>query len=132
LGEKGCPKFLWEYLKNSEDGDKEGEESCILPPYFSFFFNSLLCFQSPIKTLKENTTKVTQLFHIMSTLKGKLEQRNKDKYAGETIDAYLMKLNSSNTREVEKDPLSFYTNAIAYLMKWFNFSDDNYRSHCPV
>jgi hypothetical protein len=34
--------------------------------------------------------------------------------------------------EVEKDLLSFYTNAIAYLMKWFNFSDENYLSHCPV
>jgi hypothetical protein len=29
LGENNCPKFLWEYLKNYEDGDK-GEESCIL------------------------------------------------------------------------------------------------------
>jgi hypothetical protein len=68
----------------------------------------------------------------MSTLKGKLEQRNKDKYVGETTEAYLTKLNSTKTREAEKDLLSFYTNAIAYLMKWFNFSDDNYLSHCPV
>jgi hypothetical protein len=29
-----------------------------------------------------------------------------------------MKLNSTKAREVEKDLLSFYTNAIAYLMKW--------------
>jgi hypothetical protein len=65
----------------------------------------------------------------MSTLKGKLEQWNKDKYVGETTEACLMKLNSTKTREAEKDRLSFYTNAIAYLMKWFNFSDKNYLKH---
>jgi hypothetical protein len=37
-----------------------------------------------------------------------------------------MKLNSTKVREVQKDLLSFYTNAIAYLTKWFNFSDENY------
>jgi hypothetical protein len=52
----------------------------------------------------------------MSTLKGKLKQRNKDKYVGETTEAYLMKLNSTKAREAEKDPLSFYTNSIAYFM----------------
>jgi hypothetical protein len=77
LGENDCPKFLWEYLKNCEDGDKEGEQSCILPPYFSYFSNALLCFQSPIKTPEKDTTTVTQLFYIMSTLKVKLEQRNR-------------------------------------------------------
>jgi hypothetical protein len=59
LGEKDCPKFLWEYLKNCKNGDKEGEESCILPPYFSFFSSALSCFQSPIKTLEKDTTTVT-------------------------------------------------------------------------
>jgi hypothetical protein len=54
----------------------------------------------------------------MSTLNGKLEQRNKDKYVVKTTEAYLMKLNSTKAHEVEKDPLSFYINAIAYLMKW--------------
>jgi hypothetical protein len=131
LSENDCPKFLWEYLKNCEDGDK-GEESCILPPYFSFFSSALLCFQSPIKTLEKDTATVTQQFHIMSTLKGKLEQRNKDKYVGETTEAYLMKRISTKAQEVEKDLPSFYTNAIAYLMKWLNFSDENYLSHCLV
>jgi hypothetical protein len=41
-------------------------------------------------------------------------------------EAYLMKLNSTKAREIEKDLLSFYTNATAYLMKWFEFSDENY------
>jgi hypothetical protein len=119
---------MWEYLRNCQDGDK-GEESCILPPYLSFFSNALLCFQSPIKTLEKDTTTVTQLFHIMSTLKGKLEQRKKDKYVGETTEAYLMKLSSTKTRKIEKYPLSFYTNAIAYLIKWFKFNDENYLKH---
>jgi hypothetical protein len=65
----------------------------------------------------------------MITLKGKLEQRNKDKYVGETTEAYLKKLNSTKAREIEEDLLSFYTSAIAYLMKWFNFSDENYLKH---
>jgi hypothetical protein len=46
----------------------------------------------------------------MSRLKGKLEQRNKDKYVAETREAYLMKLNSIEARKFEKDLLSFYTN----------------------
>jgi hypothetical protein len=91
LGENDCPKFLWEYLKNCEDGNKEGEVSCVLPPYFSFFSNVLLCFQSPIKTPEKDTTIVTQLFHITSTLKGKLEQWNKDKYVGRTKTNMLAK-----------------------------------------
>jgi hypothetical protein len=33
LGENDCPKFVWEYLKKCEDGEKS-EESCILPPNF--------------------------------------------------------------------------------------------------
>jgi hypothetical protein len=65
----------------------------------------------------------------MSTLKGKLEQWNKNKYDAETTKAYLTKLNSTMARKIEKDLLSFYTNAIAYLMKWFNFSDENYLKH---
>jgi hypothetical protein len=87
------------------------------PTLFLIFSSALLCFQSPIKTLEKDTTTVTQLFHAMSTLKCKLEQRNRDKYFGETTEAYLMKLNSNKAREVEKDLLSSYTNAIAYPMK---------------
>jgi hypothetical protein len=68
----------------------------------------------------------------MNTIKGKLEQRNRDKYVAETTEAYLMKLHSNKAREVEKVQLSFYTNAIAYLMKWFNFSVENYLSHCLI
>jgi hypothetical protein len=40
-----------------------------------------------------------------------------------------MRFNSTKAREIEKDLLSFYTNAIVYLMKWFNFSDKNYLKH---
>jgi hypothetical protein len=58
------------------------------PTLFLIFSNALLCFQSPIKTLEKDTTTVTQLFHIMSTLNGKPEQRNKDKYVGKTTEAY--------------------------------------------
>jgi hypothetical protein len=65
----------------------------------------------------------------MSTLKGELEQWNKNKYVAETTETYLMKLNSTKAHKIEKDVLSFYTNAITYLMKWFNFSDKNYIKH---
>jgi hypothetical protein len=34
LDKNNCPKFLGVYLKNCEDEDKEGEESCIRPPHF--------------------------------------------------------------------------------------------------
>jgi hypothetical protein len=58
-----------------------------------FFFSVLFCFQSPTNTLEEDTTTVTQLFHIMSTLKGKLEQENEEKYIGKTTEAYVMNEN---------------------------------------
>jgi hypothetical protein len=46
-------------------------------------------------------------------IKGKLEQQKKDKYIGETKEAYLMKLNSTKANKFGKDLLSFNTNAIA-------------------
>jgi hypothetical protein len=58
VGENDCPKFVWEYLKKREGGEK-GEESRILSHYFSFFSNALLCFQSPIKPLEKDATTVT-------------------------------------------------------------------------
>jgi hypothetical protein len=80
---------------------KKVRNHAFLPPYLSFFSNALLCFQSPIKTLEKDTTTATQLFQIMSMLKGKLEQRNKDKYVGETTEAYLKKLKSTKARKTE-------------------------------
>jgi hypothetical protein len=65
----------------------------------------------------------------MSTLKGETEQRNKDKYTGEITEAYIMKLNSVNSRKVIKNLVPFYTNATAHLMKRFNSSDENYAKH---
>jgi hypothetical protein len=40
-----------------------------------------------------------------------------------------MKLNLTKAHEGQKDLLSFYTNAITYLMKLFNFSVKNYLKH---
>jgi hypothetical protein len=54
---------------------------------FLIFSNAPFCSQSPIKILEKDPTAVTQLFHIMNTLKGKLEQRNKNKYVAETTEA---------------------------------------------
>jgi hypothetical protein len=65
----------------------------------------------------------------MSILKGKVEQRNKNKYVWETREVYLMKLNWIKLRKVEKDLLSFYTNTNAHLMKWFNSSDESHVKH---
>jgi hypothetical protein len=76
-----------------------------------------------IKNLEDGTATVTQPFHIMSTLKGKLERWNTDKYVGKTTEAYLMKLNSTKVCKVEKERMFSCTNAIAYLMKWFKFYD---------
>jgi hypothetical protein len=61
----------------------------------SFLISFPVCcfFQSPTKTLEEDTTTVTQLFHIMSTLKGNPEQENKDKYVVRTTKAYVMNKN---------------------------------------
>jgi hypothetical protein len=44
-------------------------------------------------------------------------------------EAGLMKLNSMKATKVEKDLPTFYTNALTYLMKRFNFSDKNYLKH---
>jgi hypothetical protein len=63
----------------------------------------------------------------MSTLGGKLELRNKDKYFGETTN--IMNLNSTNVCKTEEDLMSFYTNSVAYLIKYFSFRDESYLKH---
>jgi hypothetical protein len=81
-----------------------------------------------------NNFRPTQICYIISTLSlsiltGKQEQKKKDKHTGYTTDAYLMKLNSTTACKGHKEPLSFHTSAIAYLMKWFNFNYKNYLTH---
>jgi hypothetical protein len=97
------------YFKKCADEDKDHNSPALS------HFSSVRCFQSPIQILEEDTTTIiTHLFH-MSTLKVKLEQRNKGKYAGATRDAYFWKFNP--------------TTALPYLMKWFKFNDENYLKH---
>lgn len=94
--------------------------------YFSLFFNALQYFESLSSRRKHGYSNPNILHnkytHNLNILMGKQKQK-KDKHTGYTTVAYLMKLKACIG---EKEPLSFHTNATAYLMKWFNFSDENY------
>jgi hypothetical protein len=79
-------------------------------------------------TREGDTTAVIRVFHVMSTLKGKLEE------TGQRQICWRNNRDMSYTRKTEysQDPVNgqwpavFYTNAIAYMVKWFNFSGENY------
>jgi hypothetical protein len=62
---------------------------------FTIFSSVLFHFQSPVKTLEKDAATITNLFHITSIHKGKLEQENKDNYVGNTAEVYVMNLNST-------------------------------------
>jgi hypothetical protein len=81
-------------------------------------FSPVLYFYSPIETLEKETTTVPQLFHVMMSTFGRNgERRDKVKCVGETTEVHHIKLDSTKIREIEKDMLSVYTDAIANLMK---------------
>ncbi|KAK6195887.1 hypothetical protein SNE40_001222 [Patella caerulea] len=125
LGPDDCPNIVWKYLKDCENGDEGDGESCILPAYLSFFKNTLVPFHSTIQILEKDMTTTPELYSYMHQLYSKLHQRHDDKFFGEQTEEYLSQLNDNKSSPVITDFLLFYSNAIKYLEKWFQFSDKN-------
>ncbi|KAK7879558.1 hypothetical protein WMY93_033730 [Mugilogobius chulae] len=125
-GEQNCPKVLWKLLKN--DQDSEGQP-LKLQVYLSFLHNALKVFHDAILMLEGDNKTVCELYDIMSTLRTKLQQRQKDSFFGIETNTLLQTFSQYEATTIKEDFSNFYQCAIKYLEKWYDFSDNNLHKH---
>ncbi|CAL9696647.1 unnamed protein product [Knipowitschia caucasica] len=65
----------------------------------------------------------------MVNLKTKLQQRYSDSFFGMETSALLQNIPNQEARKIKTELANFYTSALAYLEKWYDFSDGNYQKH---
>lgn len=92
--------------------------------YFYFLSHILQFFNLCINKLQGNNISITDVFDVMNNLKESLSSRLVDNFYGYQTNQLLDK--SSKKKCILKDFNNFLQNAIDYLNKWFDFSNDNW------
>ncbi|ROL50146.1 hypothetical protein DPX16_15187 [Anabarilius grahami] len=121
---KRCPSALWKLLANVEDGE---DVPCELQAYLMFLQNSLKVFFDAVFKVEGDQTTVCELFELMTNLKLKLTQREKDRFFGLETSTLLQQFPTAQAAVIEQDFLTFKERkrALAYVNKWFDFTDGN-------
>lgn len=77
---------------------------------------------------KRNGTTVMEFYPIMKDFRDKLVKRRKDRFYGYLTKVRLEQISASEANIGKADFQAFFSTAITYVEKWFNISDDSWRS----
>ena len=111
-------------LKLSEDANEEDGD--IVEVYLLFCNNILSLFEEVVKKLESNATTCVELYSIMDNFKQKLTQRRDDQFYGYLTRVKLQHLPPQDANMARTEFTAFLNTAISYVVKWFNFSEDNW------
>jgi hypothetical protein len=94
--------------------------------YLHFSLEYMRLFNETILILEKRSTNSTQLYDIMTTLRGKLNNRIDYKFFGSDLNEKLQLFALNERKEIEKNLLYSYKKAINYLELWFDFNKSIY------
>lgn len=84
-------------------------------------------FHEAVLILEKDEGTVCDLYEIMANLKIKLQQRLTDSFFGMETDTLLQNMPPQKSMKIKSDLVNFYTTALTYLEKWYDFCDENYQ-----
>lgn len=95
-----------------------------IPEIYLLFLNSFLkIFEDTILSLERNNICITELYHIFSNLRDKINTRLEQEFFGYLVMQKLKNLDKHKSTEIKNDFISSYKVAKSYLLKWFDFSE---------
>ncbi|XP_047517164.1 uncharacterized protein LOC125057485 [Pieris napi] len=121
-----CAIIIQELLKLSDHQDRE-----VVEIYLHFTSHMLNIFNKTIKRLEGNDVTILDVYNIMDNLRNELEQRKTDKYFGYESKMRLQKIQKSSPETfntVVSNFSLFIDMSLKYMIKWFEFSEDNWLS----
>lgn len=122
-----CPKQIRALLKlNKVSGDANEKDGDIVEVYLLFCNNIISLFEEVVKKLESNATTCVELYSIMDNFKQKLTQRRDDQFYGYLTRVKLQHLPPQDANMARTEFTAFLNTAISYVVKWFNFSEDNW------
>lgn len=128
IGEDETPKVIWQFIVDEDSETTELDPPSVPELYLQFLHNCLPIFQTAILKLERNDLIAVDVYEIMTSVKGKLIQRQTDHFFGYLVGKALKKLPHLQAKKIESEFLKFYQKAVQYLEQWFDFSDKNYLS----
>lgn len=97
-----------------------------IPEIYLLFLNSYLkLFEDVILSLERNNICITEIFHIFSNLRDKINQRLDQEFFGYLVMQKLKSLDAHQSSKIKADFLESFKVAISYLNKWFDFSENS-------
>lgn len=122
LGTDECPHIINEFVWS------DNTHKISLPEmYLQMTSHLMKLFHINIKTLESKTTNATNLYHIMSKIKGQLENRLQYEFFGSYINENIKHLTSGEQKEFLKNTKQVYKRAIDYFEKHFDLYESPFK-----
>lgn len=95
--------------------------------YFTSHFLHIL--NTTIIKLEGNKVSILDIYELMNNLKNELETRIADNHFGFKTNCRLKKFtDAEKAKRIKNNFIAVLVKALAYLNKWFDFSEDNWLS----
>ena len=128
VGKDNTPCLIWRFIAD-ENNDVDDDDVSVPLVYLQFLHNCLPVFQSAILQLERQDLTAVDMYQAMSSVRHKLQKRQTNKFFGYTVSQALSKVPTAVASKLESQFLGFYSKAISYMEKWFDFSEKNYLYH---
>lgn len=124
-GEDDTDKTIWMFVKDQADEMNDDLNSHLTLPECYLYFVHHFMFQltRSIKLLEKDSTMISHVHGILTSLRGGLQSRLKDKYFGAKVNQSLVHLPSYQRKKFETEAITVYQRAIAYLEKWYDYEN---------
>ena len=116
-----CPVAIQRLTKVDRDG--AGEQSSVMRCYLLFIENVSKVFRESILAVEKKACTVTEVHGIRHGLLKMLKNRREHSFFGTSTQDMLDILEQNDQNAAVCDFCKFLDAAIAYLIKWFDFSD---------
>lgn len=130
LGSDECHKVIWNLISDQENELAKDDEPTIseLYLYFTQFFMSIM--QDTLLKLESKKILACDLHIIMCKLRDSLQKKYDEQFFGMKVLFALRKkhLPENAVQKFKKEAINVYQRAIAYLEKWYNFTDSVYET----
>ncbi|XP_061405416.1 uncharacterized protein LOC133340930 isoform X1 [Lethenteron reissneri] len=129
IGEE-CPKQIRKVLHPPTNGDavEADDRQDSVEVYLLFCNNTLGVFEDVVKKLERCDVTILEIYQLMTSLKGKLNQRMEDELYGYITKRKLAGLPPLEAVRARSEFKAFLNCAVAHLQKWFWFSEENWLS----
>ena len=118
-----CPVAIQRLMQVDRDG---GADNFIVRCYLGFIENVSNVFHESVLVIEKKACTITEVYGIMHNLLTKLQNRKEHSFFGTATQDLLDALETDEQDSAVCDFNQFLDTAVAYLNKWFHFSDDGF------